>query len=127
MSGAARRLTEDRALRDAARSVFNQRLELVKAELADRGIGERIADRIVDEAKSVAEQAVEVADANRGIVVGTLAALLLWVFRGPLSAWISSIGDKEEALETVEPVGQTKEPLSLWQRFRNWIAKEDAE
>ena len=46
MSELERRLAEDKALRDSALALFKADLALVRADLAERGLGPRIADRL---------------------------------------------------------------------------------
>lgn len=84
-------LREDRALRDAAKGTFDANVAQVKADFEARGIGGRIADKATDEAKAAALLAVAVADENRGIVAGTLGALVVWFARKPLQRLAASV------------------------------------
>ena len=84
-------LRQDRALRDAAKGSFDANVAQVKADFAARGIGGRIADKATKEAKAAARLALEVADENRGIVAGTLGALILWFGRNPLQRLAASV------------------------------------
>jgi len=77
-------LAEDRVLRDAALRLFKTDLALVRGDLSARGPGARAADRIGDAAMDTFEEAVDYANDHRGPVVGVVAAILLWFFRGPL-------------------------------------------
>lgn len=80
-------LAASRAARDLAKFDFDARLAQVKTDLEARGIGGRIADRVVADATDLAFEAVDIADENRGIVAGTIVAVGLWVFREPIFAW----------------------------------------
>lgn len=79
-----------RALRNEARAQFDARLAGVKQDLDARGIGGRIADRVADEAVEAVEAAIELADENRGLLAGSIAALAIWLLRNPIISWIDS-------------------------------------
>lgn len=109
------RLAEDRALRNAARAVFNTRLERVRAALEDHPIGERVAGEAVGRAREAAGETVEVARENGWVIAGTFLALAAWVLRGPLWRWICSwfAADDDDLLE----------PAALkrrWQAWKSW-------
>jgi hypothetical protein len=91
MGRLAKQLASDRATRRTARGVFDQRLAQVRRDLDARGIGGRIADRIGEDAREIVDEAVEVADQNRGVVAGTIAALAIWLLRYPIIAWIEGL------------------------------------
>ena len=84
MSQLARQLQSDRAVRDSAKAELDARLAQVREDLNARGIGGRIADRIVADATDMALEAADVAQAHKGIIAGTIVALILWVFRHPI-------------------------------------------
>lgn len=86
MNEAERRLAEDRALRKSARGLFDSRVAQVRADLAARSVPGRIKAKATDEAARAIEQGVAVAKESKGIIAGTIAALLLWIFRVPLLA-----------------------------------------
>ena len=96
MSSAAAEVLATRAVRDAARGAFDSRLAALKGDLADRGIGTRIADDVAAKASQGLAQAIEIADSNRGVIAGTIAALALWLLRRPLTGlvlgWLSQLG-----------------------------------
>jgi hypothetical protein len=96
-----RQMAEDRALRDAALALFKSDLDLIRADLHERGVGARLADRIGDSAMDIADEAVDYADENRGTVAAAMAALVLWFARGPIFAALLSLfgGDEEEEPE----------------------------
>ncbi|MEO6040643.1 MAG: hypothetical protein ABIP41_01970 [Croceibacterium sp.] len=108
MSPQERKLSTARAERDAALRLFKSDLVLVRADLHERGIGARIADRIGDGALDMADDALELAEANKGKVAAALAAAVLWFTRGPI---IDSLG----ALFTEE---KEPEPERLAVRLR---------
>lgn len=93
MNPHARHLAEARAARDAARGVFDARLEQIKLDLSARGVGGRVADRLGEDAKSAFEDALDVASESKGIIAGTIAMLALWFMRQPIIAWIAGMID----------------------------------
>ena len=97
MNGPEQRLAEDKALRDAALALFKADLALVRADLAERGVGQRIADRLGESAMDMLDEAVDYAEDNKGTVAAGIAAVVLWFARRPiLGALGSLIGDDEE-------------------------------
>lgn len=82
---AASRLATDRAARNAARAVVDANLAQVKADLAARSIGGRVADKAKGDALDFAGQAVNVARESKGIIAAAIGALALWTLRGPLT------------------------------------------
>lgn len=99
MADPAASLAEDRATRDAARANFDGALERVKADLAARGVGGRIADKLSGEARDVFVQGIEVADEHRGVVAGTALALVLWFGRGPIIDNLERLLGDDDAVE----------------------------
>lgn len=100
----AQQLIEDRATRDAARATFDVRLAQIRQDLDARGVGGRIADKLGHDALDAFDEAVEIANQNRGIVAGTIAAVMIWLFRSPIIAWVEGLlgiedesGDEKEA------------------------------
>jgi hypothetical protein len=95
MSDRLQRLADDRAARNAARDIFNANLRNVVGDLEARGIGQRISDRAVSEVKELANISLDVAKESKGIIAGTIAAILLWLFRVPIIGWAESLFDDE--------------------------------
>jgi hypothetical protein len=97
VSGLERRLAEDEALRDAALALFKADLALVRADLAERGVGARIKDRLGESTMEMVDGAVDFAEENKGKVAAGLAAVILWFARGPiLDALERLVGADEE-------------------------------
>lgn len=90
MSALERQVTEDKTVRDAAKALVMADVAHIKNDLAQRGIGARVADRIGDGAVGVFEEAVEVADNHRGALAAIVGALILWFARNPIMAVFSS-------------------------------------
>lgn len=88
MSKLAAQVLADRAARDAARTAFNAHYGALKADVEQRGIAGRLADEAMEQAKDAFDEAVAVVEAHPGAVGGTIAALVLWLLRNPIIAWI---------------------------------------
>ena len=48
----------------------------------------RVADEMLENAKMVFDEAVDVAQEHPGIIGGTIAALVLWFMRNPIIGWL---------------------------------------
>ena len=94
------RIAEYRALRDAAWAVVEADLAMLRNDVAARGIGERIKDRVGEEAHEVWDQARDVAGEHKGVVAGTVLALVAWLLRDPIGHAIAGLLGRDE-----EPVG----------------------
>ncbi len=102
------KLKEDRALRDAAKALVTADIAILRADLAGKGFGERIVGRINEGAVDLFEEAVELADSNRGALATLVGAVLLWFARNPIIALFTDDSDdgdeiEEEVLDEVEP------------------------
>ena len=110
MSDAADRLAKDRTTREAALTAFNANLAQVRTDLEARSIGGRIADQASMEVRAGIDEALAIADDNKGIVAATIAALALWFFRIPLISGLRSLlvdgkaGDDTNLPEVPEPI-----------------------
>lgn len=88
-----------RANRQAAWSLFNARLAQVKADLAARSVGGRIAAKAKNESLAVADEALAVARESKGLIALGAAALISWAFRAPLLGWVSALLTRSERRE----------------------------
>lgn len=84
MSAGEIRLAADRARREAALAVFTDRLDGIKADLTARSVGARVADSVKEGTSEALDAGLDVARERKGLIAGTLGALLLWTFRKPL-------------------------------------------
>lgn len=75
---------EDRALRDAARSVFLADIAHARTSLSAKTVATRVGEGIGDGARDVFEVAKVQAEDNRGILAILIGALLLWFAREPI-------------------------------------------
>lgn len=88
-------LDQAKAARNGAHEAFQLQFAQVREDLAARGIGGRIADR----AGEAVADAAEVANENKGIIAGTLAAVALWFLRGPIIGLVARLwerGDEDD-------------------------------
>lgn len=99
MTDAGNKLAQDRANRTAARARFDTRVAQVRADLAARPIGGRIADKAGEEALGAASEAFAVARESKGIIAAVIAALALWFLRNPLIALVSRALSKQGAVK----------------------------
>jgi hypothetical protein len=93
MSRLAAQVMADRVARDAAKAQFDGHYQAFKADIDERGLGGRIADEAMEQARLVFDEAVAVVEEHPGAVGGTLAALVLWLVRNPLMAWVRTTFD----------------------------------
>ena len=96
MSDLASRLAEDRALRDAALQLFKSDVALIRGELGERGIGARVKDRVGEAALGMLDDAIDIAEDNRGWVAAGAAAVVLWFARRPILGWLADLLEGEE-------------------------------
>lgn len=83
------RMLEDRHLRNSARTLVDADIRNLKSDLSRKSIGERTADRVREGALDLYEEAVEVADDNKGALSALLAAVIVWFARNPI---LSAVG-----------------------------------
>lgn len=101
----ARQLAADKALRDAALALFKADLRFIRNDLDRRGIGERVADRLGDGARELADDALDYATAHKGVVATAVAAVVLWFVRAPLLRALGEMfdGDDDEPEQPPPP------------------------
>lgn len=103
MSDPLRKMIEDRAVRDAAMALVKADIAHLRNDLTTRGIGARVMDRVAEGANEVLEEAVDVAENNRGVLITLVAAIVLWLSRNPLVALFT--GEEPDDDEAEEPEG----------------------
>jgi ATP-dependent Clp protease ATP-binding subunit ClpA len=97
MSALPPRFIEDRALRDAARSVLDEDIARLRASLGEQGVASRVTSsisstvtgRLKAGASDVLDSAKDTAADNRGVIAVLISAILLWLMRGPLLALVT--------------------------------------
>lgn len=96
------RLTEFRELREEAWRIVKDDLTRLQSDIADRGIAERIKDRVGAEAREVWDATRDVASEHKGVVAATVAVLVAWLLRGPIGDVIAALF-KNDATDDDEP------------------------
>ena len=97
MTDLKRQMTEDRAIRESARSIATAQFEHVRKGLSGQRIGEKLADKVGDDTLDAIESAANAAKKNGGVIValaGLVAAAFAWK---PISTFFRSRGKTEEA------------------------------
>lgn len=100
----SRQLAEDKALRDAALALFKADLRFIRNDLDRRGLGERVADRLGEGARELADDAMDYATAHKGVVATAAAAVVMWFARRPILHSLGEMFGHEE--EEAEPDGE---------------------
>ncbi|UOR08095.1 hypothetical protein LCM18_07560 [Qipengyuania flava] len=78
------RMLEDKHLRDSARALVEADVEHIKADFANKGMAKRALFRLRENAGELYDEALDVADSNKGTVAAVFAALVVWFARNPL-------------------------------------------
>ena len=89
----------DRHLRNSARALVEADIENLKADFNQKTLGERAFDRVREGALDVYEEALDVAENNKGALAALIAAIVVWFSRNPI---LSLLGI-EEGEEDEEP------------------------
>ncbi|HZF46024.1 MAG TPA: hypothetical protein VEZ26_06790 [Sphingomonadaceae bacterium] len=89
-------LEEDRALRDAARSIFFSGLANTRKEITPSALGQRVADHIGTRADEASDAALEFADRHKAPMIAALAATGLWLARKPILSTLARFTRKRE-------------------------------
>lgn len=84
MSDRKAQMLADRHLRNSARALVDADIENLKATFSGKSLGERAFDRVREGAVDVYEEAVEVAENNKGALAALLAAVVVWFARNPI-------------------------------------------
>lgn len=93
MGKLAAQFMADKAARDIAKARFDGHFQAFKADIQERGLGGRIADEAMEQAKLVFDEAVGVVEEHPAAVGGTLAALVLWFLRNPIIGLVENMLD----------------------------------
>ena len=78
------RMLEDKHLRDSARALVEADVEHIKADFANKGMAKRALFRLRENAGELYDEALDVADSNKGAVAAVFAALVVWFARNHL-------------------------------------------
>lgn len=99
------KLTEYRALRDAAWAMVHADLDTLRADLSAHGVGERIKDRAAEEAQDAWDNARDVATEHKGVVAGTVLAIVAWLLRGPIGDGLAALFGRDDDDDAEPPRG----------------------
>jgi hypothetical protein len=88
MSSARQKLLDARDRRDAARDAFDDQYHHLRGDAGAETIGQRLVGRLGQDARSGMRDALDVASESKMVIAGTVAALTLWILRGPILAWL---------------------------------------
>lgn len=107
MTELKRRLEEDRALRDAARSIILGQLLRVRQAASGQRMGTELADKVGDHASGLIKGVSTVARKNGGLIAAIAgiagAAAALWFWREPIESMLRGlIGDGYDTDEDSE-------------------------
>lgn len=100
---------EAKRLRRAARSVFETQRELVRADLGAASVGKRVAARLAEDGRFMAEEAADAANRHRTVLAAGVLAMTGWFLRKPLAAFAGSLLASEEGKALVDS-GAEPEP-----------------
>lgn len=84
MSDRRSRMIEDKHLRDSARALVEADIKHLKADFAHKSLGERALDRVTEGAMDIYEEAIDVAEDNKGALAALVAAIVVWFARNPI-------------------------------------------
>lgn len=84
MTNIRTRMLEDRYLRDSAKALVEADIDHLKNGLNQKSIAERTFDGIKEGATDIYEEAVELAEDNKGALAALLAAIIVWFARNPI-------------------------------------------
>ncbi|MEX0342721.1 MAG: hypothetical protein AB3N06_09045 [Erythrobacter sp.] len=84
MSDRRTRMIEDQYLRDSARALVEADIEHLKSDFANKTLGERAIDRMREGATDLYEEAIDVAEDNKGALAALVAAIVVWFARNPI-------------------------------------------
>lgn len=107
MKALEKQVLAEKASRNAVRCGFDARLAQVKADVEARSVPGRVADKVGTQAKSAIDEALAVAQENKLVIGGTIAALVVWLFRntlfdlllGLLASEADNEGEAEDGME----------------------------
>lgn len=106
MTGRRARMIEDRYLRDSAKALVEADIDHLKTSFSQRGLTERAFDKVREGAVDIYEEAIDVAEDNKGALAALFAAIVVWFARNPI---LSIIGLGDEPDEPAEDRDQIEE------------------
>ena len=89
------RMIEDRYLRDSARALVEADVDHLKTGLEQKGFAARALGSVKDGAIDIYEEALDVADDNKGALAALIAAIFVWFARNPILDFFG-LGDSDD-------------------------------
>ena len=106
MSARHARMLEDRHLRDSARALVEADVENIKADLDRKGLATRALDTFKNGAVDIYEEAVDIAEDNKGALAALIAAVIVWFARNPIFDLFGAGKHDDSDGESAEPAEQ---------------------
>lgn len=78
------RMLEDKYLRDSARALVEADIEHLKTDVSQKSLATRAMERAREGATELYEEAIDIAEDNKGALAALLAAVVLWFARNPI-------------------------------------------
>lgn len=107
---------EAKEIRRAARSVFDTQRDLVRADLGAASLGKRVANRLVEDGRFMAEEAAGAAERHKALAAAGALTVTGLLLRKPLMAFASSVlglrlaeDEETEAEDQSEPSAKNTE------------------
>ena len=91
------RLLADRYIRDSARALVAADVEHLRTNLGSRTLASRAVDRLSEGASDLYEEAVELAEDNKGALAALVAAVVVWFTRNPILDLFGFADEDEES------------------------------
>lgn len=94
-------MREDKILRNAALALIQADVSHLKSDFQVQRVTSRAATRMAEGIADVFEEAVEVAEDNRGALTALIAGIILWFARNPIMSLFSEV-DMDETVRAEE-------------------------
>ena len=91
------RMLEDKYLRDSARALVEAHIEHLKTDVSQKSLATRAMERAREGAAELYEEAIDIADDNKGALAALLAAVVLWFARNPILEMLGFASDHDGA------------------------------
>lgn len=96
MSDLKQQMLEDRAVRNAAKTLLDADIVHVKNTFSGPGLTERAVTSLNDGARDVFDKASAAADDHKGILAALIGAVLIWFARNPILSLFDSENTEQE-------------------------------
>lgn len=97
------RMRADRHLRNSARALLTADIEHLRSNLESKSIASRAVDRLTEGAVDLYEEAIDVANDNKGALAALFAAILVWFARNPIFELLGLNDEEEDETADGEP------------------------